>query len=311
MTRSASPATGDIASLLLPLNGVPSETAALSLGLTLARRFSAHLQVLHVATDGRDVAPLAGEGLSGAMVEEMMTAAERDSDRRIVSARALLETALDADAATAGGVRLAVRGPGAPQAQHQAPHQAGVTFRSVKGREHEVVAHAARLSDLILVPHPDAVDEALSSSEALHAVLFDSGRPAIIAPKRAPSEIGRRICVAWNGTAESASAVFSVLGWLHQADSVQVLHSPDYQRRGPAAADLVGYLAMHGIEAGMTSFRAEGGEVGAALLAAADSFGADMLAMGAYSHSRLRQLFLGGVTRHVIAKATLPVLMAR
>jgi nucleotide-binding universal stress UspA family protein len=307
VTRSASPATGDIASLLLPLNGVPSETAALSLGLTLARRFSAHLQVLHVATDGRDVAPLAGEGLSGAMVEEMMTAAERDSDRRIVSARALLETALDADAATAGGVRLAVRGPGAPQAQHQA----GVTFRSVKGREHEVVAHAARLSDLILVPHPDAVDEALSSSEALHAVLFDSGRPAIIAPKTAPSEIGRRICVAWNGTAESASAVFSVLGWLHQADSVQVLHSPDYQRRGPAAADLVGYLAMHGIEAGMTSFRAEGGEVGAALLAAADSFGADMLAMGAYSHSRLRQLFLGGVTRHVIAKATLPVLMAR
>lgn len=307
MIRSASPATGDIASLLLPLNGVPSETAALSLGLTLARRFSAHLQVLHVATDGRDVAPLAGEGLSGAMVEEMMTAAERDSDRRIVSARALLETALDADAATEGGDRLAVRAPGAPPA----PHQAGVTFRSVKGREHEVVAHAARLSDLILVPHPDAVDEALSSSEALHAVLFDSGRPAIIAPKTAPAEIGRRICVAWNGTAESASAVFSVLGWLHQADSVQVLHSPDYQRRGPAAADLVGYLAMHGIDAGMTSFKAEGGEVGAALLAAADSFGADMLAMGAYSHSRLRQLFLGGVTRHVIAKATLPVLMAR
>lgn len=307
---SPNPSLGDIAAILLPLNGVPSESATLSLGLTLARRFSAQLQVLHVATDGRDVAPLAGEGLSGAMVEEMMTAAERDSDRRVNSARMLLEQALAADA-QAGGAPIPVRMPGGSPEPAQGPRQAGVVFRSVKGREHEIVAHAARLSDLILVPHPDQVEEALSSSEALHAVLFDSGRPAIIAPKQAPATIGKRICVAWNGTAESASAVLSVLGWLRLADSVQVLHSPDYQRRGPAASDLVSYLAMHGIAAGTTCFKAQGGDVGAALLAAADGFGADMMAMGAYSHSRLRQLFLGGVTRHVIARATLPVLMAR
>ncbi len=301
--------TGDasnIASILLPLNGVPSESEALRFGLTLARRFGARLQVLHVATDGRDVAPLAGEGLSGAMVEEMMSAAERESDSRTVSARALLQRSLDADQAVFGHA-LPLRTEASPPS----PGEAGVVFRCVKGREHDMVAYAARLSDLIVVPHPDTVEEALSSAEALHAVLFDSGRPAIIAPKTAPETVGRRICVAWNGTAEGASAVFCVLGWLKQADSVHVLHSPEYQRRGPVASELVSYLALHGIAATSSEFTPKGGEVGAALLAAAEAQGADMLAMGAYSHSRLRQLLLGGVTRHVIAKATLPVLMAR
>ncbi len=297
----------DTAAILLPLNGASTDAAALALGLHLARRFKAHLQVLHVGADSREVAPLAGEGLSGAMVEEMMSAAEREARRRLVDIRTLFEAALDQDAIANASDPVALRDSGPTPGSTRL---AGVDFRVRVGREHELVAHAARLSDLIVVPHPD-VEEAISSSEALHAVLFDSGRPVIIAPKQAPQTIGRRICVAWNGTAESASAVLSALEWLRHADAVQVLHSEAYQRRGPAATELVSYLAGHGIAATPARFAPVGGEVGAGLLAAADAFGADLVAMGAYSHSRLRQLILGGVTRHVIGRATLPVLMAR
>ncbi len=299
----------DTAAILLPLNGASTDAAALALGLQLARRFRAHLQVLHIGADSREVAPLAGEGLSGAMVEEMMSAADREARRRLVDIRTLFEAALEQDAAVNVGDPVALRDflPASGSGSARLP---GVDFRARVGREHELVAHAARLSDLIVVPHPD-VEEAISSSEALHAVLFDSGRPVIIAPKQAPQAIGRRICVAWNGTAESASAVLSALEWLHRADAVQVLHSDAYQRRGPAAAELVSYLEAHGITATTAQFAPVGGEVGAGLLAAAGAFGADLLAMGAYSHSRLRQLILGGVTRHVIGRATLPVLMAR
>ncbi len=294
----------DIRKILLPLNGTPNGAAALATGLILARRFNAHLAVLHVRSDSREVAPLAGEGLSGAMVEEMMLAADREATRRSQSAREVFDRMV-------GQAGLEVRG-GAPELDLHAPAPLGpsASFRSVTGREHEIVSYGARLSDLTVVPHAHSGEE-VSSSEALHAVLFDSGRPVVIAPKMSPSVVGRRVCIAWNGTGESASAVLSILPWAQHADAVQVLHSEDYQRRGPEAAALLEYLALHGVHAELQSFRAIDKEVGAGLLAACSKFGADMLGMGAYSHSRLRQLILGGVTRHVLEKAALTVLMAR
>ncbi|WP_428377296.1 universal stress protein [Lichenicoccus sp.] len=294
----------ELRKILLPLNGTPNGEAALATALILARRFGAHLAALHVRSDSREVAPLAGEGLSGAMVEEMMTAADREQARRSLAVREVFDRLV-------GAAGLEVRG-GPPDPDPRTHDLAGPTasFRSITGREHELVAYAARLSDLTVVPHADSGEE-VSSSEALHAVLFDSGRPVVIAPKLSPQQVGRRLCIAWNGTGESASAVLSILPWAKQAEAVQVLHSEDYQRRGPDAAALLDYLALHGVRATLQSFRAIDKEVGAGLLAACTKFGADMVSMGAYSHSRLRQLILGGVTRHVLENAQLTVLMAR
>ena len=98
---------------------------------------------------------------------------------------------------------------------------------------------------------------------------------------------------------------------MQRAEAVRILSAEEYQRRGPAATDLADYLALHGIHAEMATFRTVSNSVGAGLLAAAREFRADLLAMGAYSHSRLRQLILGGVTRHVLEHATLPVMMSR
>jgi len=142
-------------------------------------------------------------------------------------------------------------------------------------------------------------------------VLFDSGRPVLIAPQIAPANIGTRVCIAWNGTAEAAAAVLAALPWLQRANAVRVLGADDYQRRGPAADELIPYLALHGIDAEAARFRSLNNSVGAGLLGAVREFGADLLTMGAYSHSRLRQLILGGVTRHVLEHASLPVLMCR
>jgi nucleotide-binding universal stress UspA family protein len=71
------------------------------------------------------------------------------------------------------------------------------------------------------------------------------------------------------------------------------------------------YLALHGVQVEVATFKPVDREVGAGMLAAAGEFGADLLALGAYSHSRLRQLILGGVTRHILEHARLPVLMNR
>jgi nucleotide-binding universal stress UspA family protein len=160
------------------------------------------------------------------------------------------------------------------------------------------------------VPHP-ASDREVSSSEALHAVLFDSARPVLIAPRISLPTLGTHICLAWNGSAESASAVLAALPWLHRAQAIRILWAEDYQRRGPLAPDLETYLAAHKLTADRTMFRSFNNNVGAGLLAAANRFSCDLLVMGAYSHSRLRQLFLGGVTRHVLEHANVPLMMHR
>ncbi len=286
-----------IRKLLLPLTGTQAGRAALATGLAIARVWNAHVLALHVRVDSRDVAPLAGEGLSGAMIEEMMTATERESQSRAQAVRTMFEEFVASQQMRVG---------------EPAPHERVPTasFASVTGREEDLVAQQARLADLTVVPHPEGTEE-VSSSDALHAVLFDSGRPVLIAPHEAPATIGRRICIGWNGTAESAAAVMSAIPWMQRAEAVRILTSDDYQRRGPAGRDLVEYLALHDIDAEVTTFRPVDREVGAGLLRAAGEFGADLMAMGAYSHSRLRQLILGGVTRHILERARLPVMFNR
>ncbi|MCB8880785.1 universal stress protein [Acidisoma cellulosilytica] len=283
--------------VILLLNETAAGKAALDAALDTARLWQAHLTVLHVRVDARDVAPLAGEGLSGAMIEDMMVATEKESAVRAHDVRVLFEQAVNAHGVTIGEPR-----PGAGVAT--------ANFVSVAGREEEIIAQQARLADLTVIPHPEAGQD-VSSSDALHAVLFDSGRPVLLAPAAAPKTIGRRICVGWNGTAESSSAVQAGIPWMKQAETVRILTSDDYQRRGPGAADLAAYLALHDIHAEVATFRPIDKSVGAGLIASAREFGADLLTMGAYSQSRLRQLILGGVTRHILENSDLPVLMSR
>lgn len=286
--------------LLLPLTGTAAGEAALKTALMVARTWNAHVHCLHVRVDARDVAPLAGEGLSGAMIEEMMAATERESGERAGRVRSLFEKFVqgrDVTIALSAESALKTEGP-------------TLSFESIAGREEDVVAQQSRLYDMAVVPHPEA-DEDVSSSDALHAVLFDSGRPVLIAPREAPATIGSRVCCAWNGTAESAAAVAAALPWLHHAEAVRILHSEDYQRRGPDAEGLRAYLRWHNIQAEAVPFKPQTREVGAGLLGAVRDFNADLLCMGAYSHSRLRQLILGGVTRHVLENADIPVLMCR
>src|SRR4051794_5459270 len=234
-----------IRKLLLPLTGTAAGEAALSTCLTIARSWNAHVTALHVRVDSRDVAPLAGEGLSGAMIEEMMSATEKESSERAHAVRAMFERFVAEHGVTVSDAR---------------PCHGGATasFAAVTGREEDLVAQQARLADLTVVPHPEAGED-VSSSDALHAVLFDSGRPVLIAPRKPPPTIGTRVCVAWNGTAESASSVLAAMPWMQRAEAVAILSAEGYQRRGPGAPDLAAYLTLHDVHAEIITFRSVSG----------------------------------------------------
>ena len=184
-------------------------------------------------------------------------------------------------------------------------------FAAVTGREEDLVAQQARLADLTVVPHPEAGTD-VSSSDALHAVLFDSGPAGADRAAVRRRQRSARAC-AWPGTAprKSAACVAAAMPWLQRAEAVRILTADGYQRRGPAAAELAGYLALHGMHAGDRDVPAGRPLGGRRVAGGGAEFGADLLSMGAYSHSRLRQLILGGVTRHVLEHADVPVLMNR
>jgi nucleotide-binding universal stress UspA family protein len=181
-----------------------------------------------------------------------------------------------------------------------------VSYRLAEGREADEVAARGRLADLVIVAGAsEGQDEGFAPG--LEAALFETGGPVLMVPGAVSGDFGKAVAVAWDGTMEAARAARGALPL--RAEAVFVL-TADMDKAQAKPSQLASYLAQHGIEAKTWAFRPDGTSLGEALLAEAGEAGADMLVMGAYGHSRLRELVLGGVTRTVTAKAGIPVLMA-
>jgi nucleotide-binding universal stress UspA family protein len=169
-------------------------------------------------------------------------------------------------------------------------------------------AQAARLADLCLVGQPDEASITLLAE----AAFLRTGRPAIIVPTigAEPGPV-RRAMVAWNGSREAARAVHDALPFLVEAERTIVL-SIDAPAEGGAASgsDLAAHLARHGARAEVSALPGGGLAVGDAILARAVDESADLLVMGGYGHSRMRELVLGGATRQILTQMSLPVLMS-
>ncbi|RSZ56264.1 universal stress protein [Massilia atriviolacea] len=176
----------------------------------------------------------------------------------------------------------------------------------------------ARYGDLCVLSQADATEGASLPSPGLAAeVAKNSGVPVLLVPcAQAPAWPLRRILLGWNGSREAARAMRFALPLLRRAGAVDVaifdvdaLQSGGGPELRPVTA--VGQaLARHGVRADLVLRDDDGGDAGAALLALAAERGADLLVMGCYGHSRLRELLLGGATRTVLRSMTLPVLMA-
>ena len=286
-----------IKTILVPVNGFDATSPALEFGLRLARRLDAHVEVYHVALDPRDNVAFLGEGMTGGLVEEIMTVTEREAKERSDRARALFEAACaraDVPVLEPGG--LSERGFSA----------ACVT---VTGREEEHVALRGRLVDLIVVNRPVHGDD-VRPSTTLEAALRGTGRPVLVVPPESSAELGGCVAVAWNGSLEAGRAIVAALPLLSVATRVRVFSIGEEGKPGGAAQEVVEYLAWHGISAAAETLAASPRSVGSSLLGASAAAQANLLVMGAYTHSRLHRLIFGGVTREVLEGAEIPVLMA-
>jgi nucleotide-binding universal stress UspA family protein len=171
------------------------------------------------------------------------------------------------------------------------------------------VGSYGRVFDLTVLGRPG--DEPQSPRMVtLEAALFESGRPVLIAPPAPPQRLGENVLIAWNGSTEQARATAFAMPLLRPATRVTVLTVEGGTVPGPTGAQLARYLQRNGIPAEAVTVAPEKRSTGEALLAKADALGCDLLVKGAYTQSRLRQMIFGGTTRHILASAQLPVLMA-
>jgi nucleotide-binding universal stress UspA family protein len=169
-----------------------------------------------------------------------------------------------------------------------------------------------RYVDLAVLGQSDPDDNEDVSDGLADHVALESGRPIMVVPYiGAPERVGEHVIVAWNNSRESARAINDALPILRGAKRVEVVaFDPRVEAYEIACADISLHLSRHGVKAEAHAMAVADIEVGDALLSRSADSGADLIVMGAYGHSRFREVVLGGVTRHLLAHMTVPVLMS-
>jgi nucleotide-binding universal stress UspA family protein len=187
-----------------------------------------------------------------------------------------------------------------------------IVERGMTSQVPEIVTEYARLRDLTFIP----IDGAGSFQQYIaECVIFGSGRPVLVypaVPKRAAEMKLDVIGIAWDFSRPAARAVADALPLLQRAKTVRavtVTHEKEIDTRR-SDSDLARHLACHGVEVALEKEDAAGRSIGEVLEAYASAHRLDLLIMGAYGHSRIRDFILGGATKSVIANPPLPVLLS-
>lgn len=274
-----------IKDIAVQLTGSIEDEVRLAYAEPIARRFGAHLTGLqiNVLTDILPVADLAG---MGSAIEETVAQSKQRADgiaAQLETRLARLEPEFDLRRIDAGSGAI--------------------------GGD---LATAVRTSDLFIGtrPYGDPTGQHLIEEQ----VLFQSGRGCLfVPPAGTPPSHYATILIAWKESREAGRAVAEALPFLKLARQVIVAlveeHGAGEQFHIEAGAGIGRYLSRHGVSA---EIRKIGGwsHTGEALLNESTATGSDMIVMGGYGHSRLREFVLGGATRHILGNATVPVLMA-
>lgn len=270
--------------ILVHIDASPAASGRLDYAAEFARRHDAHLTALYVVDV--PVPPVAE--FDAAVMAELM-----DQQRRI----ALAEAARVAARVSEIFRREQLRGG----------------WLQVEGFTPEQVMVHARHADLAMLSQPQTNGRQSEEWRLLEMVLFGAGRPLLLVPQmgRFPGT-SERILLGWNASREAARALHDALPLLARAASVTV-YTASVRGRGRhelPSTDIAAHLARHGLQVEVEQGPDEGLPPGEMLLARAMEIGADLLVVGGYGHSRLRETMFGGVTRHLLQRMTLPVLMS-
>jgi nucleotide-binding universal stress UspA family protein len=284
-----------IKTILLQVRGDETDAECFAAALPIARMFGAHIEALHVRPDPAEIAmTMSTEGAGGVLLQGLMDDVSRDADKAELAARAAF-----ADLCAKESVKLGKA------------HSKGLAAEWVVavGDEGRCMTTYGMTADLILgsrgIPGHDA-----TARSTLETVLLDSGRPLLI-PGTLPAsnKFAERIAIAWKATPQAARAVAGAMPLLKRAEQVLVLIVDEGKGHGDDSDRLACYLERHGIKPRIERLHA--GPLGPAetMLSIAGAT-AELLVMGGYGHTRLRERLFGGFTERALSDAQLPVLVS-
>ncbi|KJE35103.1 universal stress protein UspA [Thalassospira sp. HJ] len=279
-----------IRTILAPVAGTAIDERVMATAFKLAKTFDAHLEALFVAAEPQDAIPIVGEGMSGLIIEEMIQAAAKETEKREASGKVSYQAAVKDSGVEETNTPTSVAKP-------------TCTWRKDSGREDETVARRGRLFDLVVIGRDP---KEASASLTFDAALMETGRPILVAPERAPATIGEKVMIAWNGGIEAARAVTSAMPMLRNAKEVTIVSVGEVPYGRACAKALAEQFSWHGVEAAVVECP-EAGQVSNTLISEAEKCGADTIVLGAYSHSRFKEMILGGVTQDMLVKCALPL----
>ena len=287
--------------ILVPLGQPETARSVIAAAFLIAGRCCGHVHGLHVLPD-------LAKPVTHALIATRMTTAEASSDlrrfradaeREVERRAAELRRLFDEGAARIGAQSL--DSPGALD-------RPSASWATVTGFESEIVGRLGRVFDLTVLARRGPQGAA---HDTVEAALVETGRPLLLVPPDVPSSVGDAVLLAWNASPQAARAVAAALPLLARAARVVVMAVGNGAEPEPTADRLARALAWHGIAAEPRRIEQGSRRVRDILLVEAKGLRADLLVIGAYSHSRMRQIVLGGVTEHMLDHAHLPVLMTR
>lgn len=275
--------------ILVHLDATPQSETRLDLAIDLARRHEAHLTALFVLDIGLPLIAM-GDGGGGAaiasVIDDLRAAGLADASRIEAAYRERLR-------------REALRGE----------------WRQAEGMLAELIALHTRYADLVILGQDDPEGGGPGTPGLAGDVLFGAGRPVLVVPYAGRfTSLGRRVLIGWNASRESARAVNDALPLIAKAETACVLAANprggiDGHGEEPGA-DIALHLARHGVKVSVEHRVAPDVPDADLLLNQAADMNADLIVIGAYGHSRLREFVLGGVTRTILRQMTAPVLMS-
>ena len=277
-----------ITSVLVHVDNSNRIEGRVAVAIDLVKTHEAHLAAIYAMPNPLILLYGAGEYVSAEMIESQLELAREGA----ASAKARFEKQLENSGLSA-------------------------EWREAEGYPADVVSLNAKHADIAIVGQTDPDDPQGYPNPGLPAeVALSAGRPILVVPYiGAQQKMGRNVVVAWNGSREATRAVNDALPILERAEKVTVLAvNPDKKGGGDhgdiPSADIALHLARHGVKAEAAQTVSNDIDVGDVILSRMSDLGADLVVMGAYGHSRVRELIIGGATRDLLRHMTIPVLMS-
>lgn len=282
--------------ILVPLPGSVDHMSEVDMGLAAAKSLGAYVEALHIT------APIPTTTAMGSVPANARIAVARPMSWIVEEREAALQQKREQFRQACLTHAVPLLGP--DEAPTGLP---AATWREAEGEYERVAVERAAAFDLMVATSAAIVDQLKDIAERS---LLRTQRPVLLAPQRLRSTLTGTVMIAWKESLQCWHAVSAALPFLQRAERVEVVSADDeIDEQDSTQNEVLAYLRCHGIDASARVVALEGRSVGETLLAAASE--ADLLVMGAYAHSRLREMLLGGATRYVLQNAAVtPVLMA-